>query len=135
MRIVLPSRRLGNSDIFIGKAMVRMSGLNCTPEVMFTRRSLICFFAQLDDAQRSLKGRFELESTNSRFRLKGSVNRKGAYQVEVVCTGLHFTEPENAEWSASVSFACGHIDHQEAASMLKTEGEQAAPSNGDKPSN
>jgi len=121
VRIVLPSKQHGNRELFIGKAMVRMSGLNTTQEVMITRSNLRRFFDQLDKAHKTLKGAFQLESTDSRFKLKGSVNRKGAFQFEVVCTGLHFTHPENTEWSASISFACGGMDYQQAASMLKME--------------
>jgi hypothetical protein len=123
VRVVLPSRQHGNADLLIGKAMVRAPGFNCSPEVMIERSILRRFFEELDAARESLKGTFCLKSTNSRFQLKGCVNRKGAFQVEVACTGLHFTEPENTEWSASVSFACGHLDYEEAASMLKMEGE------------
>ncbi|RYD83681.1 MAG: hypothetical protein EOP84_07540 [Verrucomicrobiaceae bacterium] len=121
VRIVLPSKQHGNRDLFIGKAMVRVPGLNTTQEVAITRSSLRHFFDQLDKANKTLKGAFQLESTDSRFKLKGSVNRKGAYQFEVVCTGFHFTQPENTEWSASISFACGWMDYQEAVSMLKME--------------
>ena len=123
VRIVLPCKQHGNRDFFIGKAMVRVSGLNCTQEVSIERYNLIRFFDQLDSACRSLKGTFELESTNSRFKLKGCVNRKGSFQITVICTGLYFTQPENTEWSLSVSFACGHLDYQEASTILKVEGE------------
>jgi hypothetical protein len=110
--------------------MVRVAGLNCAQEVMITRSSLRRFFDQLDEACKTLKGAFQLESTNSRFKLKGSVNRKGAFQLEVACTGLNFTQPENTEWSASVSLACGSVDYREAATMLQIEeGEQAAAPN------
>ncbi|HEY1121891.1 MAG TPA: hypothetical protein VGE67_09830 [Haloferula sp.] len=131
VRIVLPSKQHGNRDLFIGKAMVRVHGLNTTQEVAITRSSLRLFFDQLDEAHKTLKGAFQLESTDSRFKLKGSVDRKGAFQAEVVCTGFHFAQPENTEWSASVSFTCGCMDYQEAVSMLKMEeGEQAGASAG-----
>src|SRR5690349_12724345 len=99
VRIVLPSKQHGNRDLFIGKAMMRVCGLNTTQEVMITRSSLRRFFDQLDEARKTLKGAFQLESTNSRFKLKGSVNSKGAFHLEVVCTGLNFTQPENTEWA------------------------------------
>lgn len=133
VRVVLPSRQHGNADLLIGKAMVRAPGFNCSPEVMIERSSLRRFFEELDAARESLKGTFSLRSTDSRFQLKGCVNRKGAFQVEVACTGLHFTEPENTEWSVSVSFACGHLDYRDAASMLKMEGEHGGRLNGLQP--
>ena len=121
VRLVLPSKQHGNRDIFIGKAMLRVSGLNCSPEVMITRSSLRRFFDEFDKARKTLKGSFGLESTDSRFKLKGEVNRKGAFQIEVVCTGLNFTQPENTEWSASASFACGSFDLEDAAAALDLE--------------
>jgi hypothetical protein len=129
VRIVLPSKQHGNRNLLIGKAMIRVSGLNCTPEVLIERSILRRFFDQLDSAHKQLKGTFELESTNARFKLKGCVNRKGAFQMTVVCTGLHFTQPENTEWSLTLSFTSGHLDYQEASTTLNKEDEQAASSN------
>ena len=70
VRVVLPTRQRGNGDILIGKAMVRVPHLNCSPEVQFSRFTLRRFFEQLDLACERLEGTFELESTDSRFQLK-----------------------------------------------------------------
>lgn len=121
VRLVLPSKQRGNRDLFVGKAVLRVAGLNCSPEVTITRSSLLRFFEQINEAHRVLNGSFVLESTDSRFRLKGAVNRKGAFQFDVVCTGLRLTQPENTEWSATASFTCNSFDLQEAALALENE--------------
>lgn len=131
VRINLPSKAPGGSDRFRGKAIVACNGLQCSVEVEFTRSDLDGFIKSLSQVHSLLKGRFSLESTDTRFRMVGTADNKGRVRIDVSVSGYQFSHPENNEWTAAAAFTCYPQELERTMTELTNANKPAHPGAGD----
>ncbi len=106
VRISLPSKMMGDDNIFVGKAKLRISSVTSSQKVRIHRDELNKFFAQVKQAYENLKGEFTFISDYKAFILKGQMTLKGHARIKIWMSGQDTHIPDDSEWQVEAAFTC-----------------------------
>lgn len=100
----LPSRAYGDSNTLMGKVSVDVGELKYSNELSFDKQQLIELCLTAKTIRDNSKGKVEIQSKCSRFKLVLSATPKGHVEVTPTTSGFKFAGPENIEWEAKSRF-------------------------------
>ena len=102
--INLPSKKRGDGSILAGRATAYLGSLQSSVKLEIQEFELLRFSSELITMDNTLKGRTQLYSCSSDFKLEMSMTLRGHVEVQYNMKTSQFTQPNDINWTASGSF-------------------------------